>query len=132
MMAAPCCIGAEGVKVTVTVALLLPATRSAVAISIETDVARAVMAPEDTARLVAMSADVCTVTHALQPAVAAPIVSPRIVMVTDLSSTGGPAASPAMIITSELLEVGWNVRLRSTTLLADPEGVTSGAKNSVG
>ena len=90
------------------------------------------MEPEGTARLTAMSADVCIVTPWDEPSVAAPIVRPPTVITTDLSTTGGPLGSPAIVNTSELFEVGWKAKLRSCTLLDALVGVTSGSKNAVG
>ena len=115
-------------NVSVTVVFAFPAMRSAVAIWNATDVTRPLIAPDDTARLTATSAEVCTDTPSETPSVASPIDTPCTVTTT-WDEVG---MDPDAIKTSDVLVVEPTVSERAATLLTALEGVTSAARKPGG
>ncbi len=111
-----------------TVALLLPALRSAAPISNATPVTLPSIAPDGTAELTATSAEVCTVIPATEPAVTAPIVMPCIVITTALAL----GSDDVKVKMRDIDVVAAAVKVSPSTLHAVLEGVTPEAKNAVG
>ncbi len=94
------------------------ATRSFEAIENETNVTLVSMAPDDTATLDEVSADVVMNTPTL-PAVAPPIVKPDIVIVTKENVIAVPAGivAPAVVRTNDVAELVLEVNVNPDTSL---------------
>ncbi len=91
-----------------------PAMRSLEDMDIETNVTRVKIAPDDTATLDKVSADVCKYTLTL-PGVAPPSFSPEIVRVTELPAE---IVTPVVVKTTDVDELALDASVRPDMLLS--------------